>query len=319
MIGVVTKDSCQTFHTSVMPDQVIQGLKCSSGKLYIDCTLGGGGHSSLIASHIKPDGKLISFDVDEDAIKVASEKLSSFDNVQIVKSNFSRLPEKLSEFGLDQVNGGILMDLGVSSFQLTNPAKGFTFQFESPLDMRMDKELKVTAEDLVNSLSEEELGSIFKDFGEERYSKRIARLIVEQSKIKRITTTLQLANIVKSIVPRSPKMKIHPATRVFQALRIKVNDELGILSRSIDSVIDLMAPGARLAIISFHSLEDRIVKQAFKTWSVDCICPSEMIECRCNHERKLKIITKKPIVPDDIEIKSNPASRSAKLRVAERV
>lgn len=302
-----------------MPDQVLQGLKCCSGKIYVDCTLGGGGHSSLIADLIQPEGRLICFDVDEDAIRVASEKLSSFENVQIVKSNFSKLQEQLFELGLAKIDGGILMDLGVSFFQLTNPDKGFTFQSKSPLDMRLDKGLKITAGDLINSLGEEELALIFKEFGEERYSKRIARVIVEEVQNNKITNTLQLAELVKSVVPRSPKSKIHPATRVFQALRIKVNDELGVLSRSIDSVIDLMSPGARLAIISFHSLEDRIVKQAFKLWSVDCICPPEMIECRCNHEKKLKIITKKPIVPDAVEIKNNPAARSAKLRVAERV
>lgn len=268
-----------------MPEQVIRGLNCSSGKLYVDCTLGGGGHSSLIANRIRPDGRLLCLDVDEDALRVASEKLSGFDNVQIVKSNFSSLKEQLLILGFDKVDGGILMDLGVSSYQLTSPEKGFTFQTESPLDMRLDKELNLTAEDLVNTLSEEELAVIFKEYGEERYSKRIARVIAEESKKNKITNTLQLAQIVKSVVPRSPKLKIHPATRVFQALRIKVNDELGVLSRSINSIIDIMEPGARLAIISFHSLEDRIVKQAFKLWSIDCTCPPEMIECRCNHEK----------------------------------
>lgn len=302
-----------------MPDQVIDALNCESGKLYVDCTLGGGGHSSLIAEKIGTDGRLISLDVDQDAIDEATGKLSVFKNVTIVKSNFAKLPDVLSDLNIDSVTGGILVDLGVSTFQLTSPEKGFTFQVDSPLDMRLDKNLTLSAEDLVNTLSEDELAIIFKEYGEERYSKRVAKAIVSSAQKSRITSTLQLADIVKSVVPRSPGLKIHPATRVFQALRIKVNNELGVLEQMLDSVVDLLSPGARIAIISFHSLEDRIVKQSFKTYSLDCICPPEIIECRCEHEKKLKLITKKPLVPDDTEVRGNPAARSAKLRVAERV
>jgi 16S rRNA (cytosine1402-N4)-methyltransferase len=301
-----------------MPDQVLEGLICQSGKMYLDCTAGAGGHSLLIAQNIQPDGRLISLDVDNEALKEAATKLNQFDNVQLIKSNYLDFPEVLDACGIECIDGGILLDLGTSFYQLTTPERGFSFQYEAPLDMRMNQDSSVTAYDLVNTLGPDELEKIFSEYGEERYSRRIAAKINEISKTKKIETTTQLANLVLSVVPRA-KQKIHPATRVFQALRIAVNNELDILEKTLNKVINYTVPGTRIVIITFHSLEDRIVKQFFKLWSVDCVCPPEMIQCRCNHEKKLKIITKKPQIPSDDEVKSNPPSRSAKLRIAERI
>lgn len=302
-----------------MPDQVINGLKCKPGKVYVDCTLGGGGHSGLIAQAIKPDGRLISLDVDQEAIDYATQKLSIYANVTLVKSNYADLPVALKVAGIEKIDGGVLMDLGVSFYQLTSPERGFSFLSDSALDMRMDRALPVTARDLVNALSVEELVVLFKDYGEERYARKIARAIVEQRQKAPFETTLELASLVEKVMPGGAKMKIHPATRVFQALRIAVNKELELLELALNNLMDITETGCRIVIITFHSLEDRIVKNFFKFWSKDCICPVEMIECRCNHQKKLHIITKKPLVPDLEEIQRNPASRSSKLRVAERL
>jgi 16S rRNA (cytosine1402-N4)-methyltransferase len=315
----VSSFNAQDYHRPVMPEKVIEYLKCASGKVYVDCTLGGGGHSELIAASIGTEGLLISLDVDEDAINCAGVRLKNYQNVKIIKSNFINLPEVLKQKGINQVDGGILVDLGVSTHQLTSAARGFTFSSESQLDMRMDKDLSETACDLIYSLNEVELSRIFFEYGEERYARQIARKIKETILIEKIETTTQLANLVKSIYPGSYNMRIHPATRVFQALRIAVNKELENLETFLGSVLDCMAPGSRLAIISFHSLEDRIVKKFYKYWATECICPVNMIECRCNHEKKLSIITKKPLTADEPEVKLNPSSRSAKLRVAERL
>lgn len=302
-----------------MPDQVLEGLKCESGKLYVDCTLGGGGHSFLIANAIGPEGRLISLDVDQDAINEASLKLKDFKNVTIINSNYLKLPSVLSELNINKVDGGILMDLGVSTHQLTSETRGFSFSSESRLDMRMDKSLPVSAFDLVNDLSASELAEIFFNYGEERYSRRIASAIKDFTVNKPLETTKELADLVKSVVPYNKKSKIHPATRIFQALRIKVNNELEILNVFLESIIDLLQPGARLVVITFHSLEDRIVKRFFKHWSLDCVCSPKLAQCNCGHVRKLKIINKKPIISDIDELNINPSARSAKLRIAERV
>lgn len=302
-----------------MVNKVIEALNCEPGKVYVDCTVGGAGHSVLIAQKIKPDGKLICLDVDQNAIDEATNNLKSFNNVYILKSNHLNLPQVLNLVGVDKIDGGVLMDLGASYYQLTSPDKGFTFQCSSRLDMRMDETLTTSAEDLVNDLSADELAEIFWKYGEERHSKKIASAIRNYSKKEKITDTLQLAEIIKTAIPGYKKYKIHPATRTFQALRIFINKELEVLEGSLSNLISLTSPGAKIVVITFHSLEDRIVKKFFKHWSKDCICPSEMIECRCNHKKKLKIITKKPIVPDNNELESNPAARSSKLRIAERV
>jgi 16S rRNA (cytosine1402-N4)-methyltransferase len=302
-----------------MPVEVIDALNCESGKVYVDCTVGGAGHSKLIAEKIKPDGTLICLDVDNDAIEEATKKLNEFANVQLFRANHLNLPELMLQAGIDKINGGVLIDLGASYHQLTSTDKGFSFQHSSKLDMRMDQSLTETAEDLVNSLSADELSEIFWKYGEEKYSRRIASAISTYSEKERITDTLQLAEIVKSVVPKSRNFKIHPATRVFQALRIAVNKELEVLQQSLANLLELTAPGARIVVITFHSLEDRIVKNFFKHWALDCICPPTFIECRCEHEKKLKIITKKPIIPGDDELKNNPAARSSKLRIVERL
>lgn len=302
-----------------MLPQVIDNLNCQSGKVYVDCTVGGAGHSSLIASKIAPDGRLICLDVDDDAIKESNNKLKDFNNVSIVKSNYLNLKNILHELNIDSVDGGILIDLGVSYNQITSHEKGFSFQYDSHLDMRMDKDIELTACDLVNKLSANELSKIFHEYGEERYSRRIASSIVNYRALNKLETTTQLANLVKSAIPYKNKTRIHPATRVFQALRIAVNNELEVLNNALSYIIDLMTPGSRIVIISFHSLEDRIVKNFFKYWEKECICDPNIPECRCNHIKKLKIINKKPIIPSIDEIENNPASRSAKLRVAERL
>lgn len=315
----MTKETINNFHRSVMPDQVIDGLNCESGKIYVDCTLGGGGHSELIAQKLIPQGRLISLDVDEEAIKVASKRLEKYENVSIYKSNYVQLPSVLKRENVQKVDGGILMDLGVSFYQLTSNDRGFSFSADSPLDMRMDKNLAITARELVNTLSAEELADIFKNYGEERYSRKIARAIELYRQNKTIETTVELANLVQKEMPGAYKMKIHPATRVFQALRIAVNKELEILEKALNNLLDLTENGCRIVIITFHSLEDRIVKNFFKHWAKECICPIEMIECRCDHTKKLNIITRKPVIPELEEIQMNPASRSSKLRVAERL
>jgi 16S rRNA (cytosine1402-N4)-methyltransferase len=302
-----------------MPDQVVDGLNCMSGKVYVDCTAGGGGHSLRIANAILPEGRLISLDVDEDAIIEAALVLNDSKNVLLIKGSYLNLPEIIENLGINEIDGGVLVDLGPSYHQLTSSDRGFSFQYESKLDMRMDKTLNVTAFDLITNLSADELANIFIKYGEERYSRRIAKAIKQFSENNKIETTTQLANIVKSVVPVNYKARIHPATRVFQALRIAVNAELETLQLSLNKFLSITTTGTRIAIITFHSLEDRIVKQFFKKWSSDCICLPQIPECRCNHRPLLKIINKKPIIATDVEVNTNPSARSAKLRIAERL
>lgn len=302
-----------------MLKEAVDALQCTTGKLYVDCTVGGAGHSSLIANKIQPDGKLICLDVDDDAIKQAKEKLKSFPHVHIIKTNYKNIHFALLEAGEKSINGGILADLGTSFHQLTSAERGFSFSSEAMLDMRMDQSLETSAYELINQLSESELVNIFSKYGEEKYSKRIAKAIIEEKSERPIKTTSQLAELVKRSTPKNPKQKIHPATRVFQALRIAVNDELSILEESLTNFLTLTEPGARIAIITFHSLEDRIVKKFFNYWSSSCICYPKLAKCLCGHTPKLKIINKKPIVASEEEINSNPPSRSAKLRIAERL
>lgn len=284
-------------HTTVLPNEAIELLSCQPGKTYIDATAGGGGHSLEIAKRIHPDGRLIMFDVDPDAIEAASKRIEPYKEiVTIVKANYSEIPNYI-----DKIDGGILFDLGVSTHQLTYDEKGFSFAREAFLDMRMDPTNPVTAHDIVNDYSEDELYKIFKELGEERFSGRIARRIVEARRAKEIRTTTELADIVKRSVPYSRARRIHPATRVFQALRIKVNNELETIENTLNQVLPLLEENARIVIISFHSLEDRLVKNTFKS------------------DPLLKVLTKKPIVPTDEEARENPSARSAKLRAAEKI
>ncbi|MEI8378068.1 MAG: 16S rRNA (cytosine(1402)-N(4))-methyltransferase RsmH [bacterium] len=301
-------------HYPVMLEEIIEGLECTPGKVYFDATLGGGGYSYEIAKRIGNEGLLISTDVDDDAIAAAKEKLQEFDNVKIFKKNYSKIPEILEELGLDGISGGIVFDLGASYHQLTSDSRGFSFSKDSKLDMRYDLTSQKTAYDVINDYSEDNLVEIFSEYAQERFSKTIAREIVKQRKLKPFETTKELADFICKSVPFKTG-HIHPATKVFQAVRIEVNDELKNLQQTLDKVVPLLKKDAKIVIVSFHSLEDRIVKQAFKKYSSDCNCrPNDPI-CLCK-SRKLELSNKKPILASEIEVRKNPPSRSAKLRAA---
>lgn len=304
-------------HYPVMLPEILEGLNLTSGKVYFDGTLGGGGYSYEIAKRILPDGKLISTDVDEDAIAAAQKKLEGLLNVTIIKKNYSKIPEILAEQGMESISGGVVYDLGASYYQLTSDSRGFSFSKDSKLDMRYDLTTEKTAYDVVNDYSEDELVQIFSEYAQERFSKTIAREIVKERKQKKFETTKELADFICKAVPFKAG-HIHPATKVFQAIRIEVNDELKNLQRSLEKIVPLLQKGARIVVVSFHSLEDRIVKQAFKKYSSDCNCrPNDPI-CKCE-PRILKLVNKKPILASNLELEQNPPSRSAKLRIAERI
>lgn len=304
-------------HYTVMKNEAVDALNCRDGLVYVDCTLGGGGHSELILKRISPNGRLIAFDVDDDAIAAASERLKDYKNLTIVKDSYTNIKEVLKQLGIEKITGGILMDLGASYHQLTKQERGFSFSKDAPLDMRFNQDSDFSAYDVVNDYSEDELVRIFSEYGEERFSKRIAKAIVTERKKKKIETTLQLANL---IVESTPKIKssIHPATRVFQAIRIEVNHELQNVKNTLNDVLDLLEVGAIISVISFHSLEDRVVKHLFKYHSQRCHCDKNQMICKCPPP-KLVLVNKKPIMASEEEIKNNPPSRSAKLRVAVRV
>lgn len=304
-------------HYTVMKDEAVDALNCRSGLIYIDGTLGGGGHSELILKRIQPEGRLISFDVDSDAIKAASSRLKDYGNLTIVKDSYTNIKKVLQDLKIDKITGGILLDLGASYHQLTKAERGFSFSKEAPLDMRFDNNQEFSAYDVVNTYSEADLVNIFSEYGEERFSKRIAKKIVEQRKGKSIDTTKQLADLIVESTPRV-KSSIHPATRVFQAIRIEVNKELTNVKNVLEDVLDLLGDGAIISVISFHSLEDRLVKNFFKNQSLKCRCERTQMICNCG-PAKLKVITKKPLLASVDEIKQNPPSRSAKLRVAEKI
>ena len=302
-------------HYTVMKKEAVDALQCKNGLVYVDCTLGGGGHSEYILQQISPDGKLIAFDIDDDAITAAKERLKDYKNLIIVKNSYTNVKDVLNKLGIKKITGGILFDLGASYHQLTKAERGFSFMKDAPLDMRFNQDADFSAYDVVNTYSEEDLVRIFSEYGEERFSKRIAKAIIEERKKKKIKTTLELADI---IVKSTPKIKssIHPATRVFQAIRIEVNQELQNVKNTLNDVLDLLEIGAIISVISFHSLEDRVVKHLFKYHSQRCHCND--IICKCPPP-KLKLVNKKPIMASDEEIKANPPSRSAKLRIAVRV
>ena len=305
-------------HYTVMKNEAVDALLCDeknrSDLIYIDATLGGGGHSELILQKLKPSGQLISFDVDDDAISAASERLKDYKNLTIVKESYTNIKKVLQELKIDKITGGILFDLGASYHQLTKMERGFSFSKNASLDMRFNQNSDFSAFDVVNTYSENDLVKIFSEYGEERFSKRIAKKIVEQRRAKTIDSTGELADLVIHATPHI-KSAIHPATRVFQAIRIEVNQELTNVKKALDEVLALSADGAIISIISFHSLEDRIVKNFYKYHSLKCRCEKNQMICKCGPP-KLEIITKKPISASEKEIKENPPSRSAKLRIA---
>lgn len=307
-------------HIPVMLDEVLKALAVRPEGAYVDCTVGGGGHSAAIAERLGPGGRLLCLDQDPAALVAAGERLAPFgDRVRLHRTNFDRIAEVAAAEGLTAVDG-ILMDLGVSSPQLDAPERGFSYREDAPLDMRMDPENPVSAADLVAELPEAELARILWEYGEERYSRRIARNIVRARERGPIQTTGELARLVREAMP-GPALREqqHPARRTFQALRIAVNDELGALERGLRAAMPLLAPGGRLAVITFHSLEDRIVKRTLAEWAKGCICPPGAPVCICGHQPEVRLVGKQPWMPSAAEVERNPRARSAKLRVAERL
>ena len=301
-------------HYTVMKNEAVDALECTNGKIYVDCTLGGGGHSELILQRIQPDGRLISFDIDKEAITAASERLKNYKNLTIVNNSYVDIKQTLANLGIKKITGGVLFDLGASYHQFNKADRGFSFSKEAPLDMRFNQDAEFSAFDVVNGYSENDLVRIFSEYGEERFSKRIAKKIIESRKTKNIETTTELANLIINCTPRV-KSSIHPATRVFQAIRIEVNKELTNVKNTLNDVLDLLDIGAIISVISFHSLEDRLVKNLFRYHSQKCHCEPNQMICKCPPP-KLELANKKPIVASDEEIKENPPSRSAKLRIA---
>jgi len=302
-------------HVPVLLDEVIAGLQARRGGYFVDCTVGLGGHAAAILEKISPSGRLLGIDADPEAIKVSQDKLSDYgEAVTLVNDDFVNLETICKRYHFHPVDG-ILFDLGVSSLQLDTAERGFSFQLDAPLNMRFDPGQGLTASDIVNSFSEQELAKLIEKYGEERHSRRIARYIVQN---RPIATTVELARLVEQALG-GKHAKIHPATRTFMALRIAVNSELQNLELALKQTIDLLHPGGRLTVISYHSLEDRIVKQFMRDAASSCLCPPGTVECRCGHTPTLRLISRKVIKPTSLEIESNPRSRSAKLRIAERL
>ena len=306
-------------HYSVMLEETIEQLKIRPDGIYVDGTLGGGGHAFEVCRRLSEKGHFYGIDQDEAAIKAAGERLAEFkDKVTIIRSNYCHMKEELKNREVGQVDG-ILLDLGVSSYQLDEAERGFTYREDVPLDMRMDQRQDKTARDIVNAYSEIELYRIIRDYGEDKFAKNIARHIVQAREIKPIETTGELVEIIKSAIPMKIRMqKGHPAKQTFQAIRIELNQELEVLKDSLEDMADMLRPGGGLCIITFHSLEDRIVKNAFRTFEHPCTCPSSFPVCVCGKIPKGKVVTKKPILPSEKELEENSRSKSAKLRVFER-
>lgn len=305
-------------HKSVLLDESIDGLNIKPDGIYVDATLGGGGHTYEILKRVTT-GKVIGIDQDDYAIGKASEKLKEFSNFIPVRNNFHNIDEILKVLNIDKIDG-IIFDLGVSSFQLDIPERGFSYNYDMPLDMRMDKSQTTTARHIVNGYEENELVRILRDYGEESWAARIAKFIVQERELEFIETTGQLVSIIKKAIPKQVRQDgSHPAKRTFQAIRIEVNKELEILENTMKNAVEHLNAGGRICVITFHSLEDRITKNTFVDLNKDCICPPEFPQCICNHRRKLKILTKKPIVPSQEELTENNRARSAKLRIGERM
>lgn len=308
-------------HYSVLLNETIENLNIKPDGIYVDGTLGGGGHAYQVASRLSEKGRLIGIDQDADAIAAAGERLKEFgDKITIIRSNYANMKEELHRIGVEKVDG-IVLDLGVSSFQLDTPERGFTYRDESaPLDMRMDDRQSLTAKDIVNGYSEMELYRIIRDYGEDKFAKNIAKHIVQERAKKPIETTGELTEIIRASIPMKVQVTGgHPAKRTFQAIRIELNKELEVLQNNLDDMIDLLNPGGRICIITFHSLEDRIVKTSFKRNENPCTCPSDFPVCVCGKKSKGKVVTRKPILPSEEELEVNSRSKSAKLRVFERV
>ena len=308
-------------HYSVLLNETIENLNIKPDGIYVDGTLGGGGHAYQVASRLSEKGRLIGIDQDADAIAAAGERLKEFgDKITIIRSNYANMKEELHRIGVEKVDG-IVLDLGVSSFQLDTPERGFTYRDENaPLDMRMDDRQSLTAKDIVNGYSEMELYRIIRDYGEDKFAKNIAKHIVQERAEKPIETTGELTEIIRASIPMKVQVTGgHPAKRTFQAIRIELNKELEVLQDNLDDMIDLLNPGGRICIITFHSLEDRIVKTNFKRNENPCTCPSDFPVCVCGKKSKGKVVTRKPILPSEEELEVNSRSKSAKLRVFERV
>ena len=305
-------------HTSVLVQESMGLLKPRAGERYLDGTLGGGGHAEELLLRSSPDGRVLGLDRDEDALQAAAQRLSRFgDRLTLRQANFDQAKEILADINWNQVNG-VLLDLGVSSHQFDTPERGFSFQASAPLDMRMDRRQRLTASEIVNSFPEAEVAKIISDYGEEPRARRIAAAIATERKERRIETTLDLADLVAR-VKRKRDRAHHPATRTFQALRIAVNREMESLKQFLEYGFELLQPGGRMVIISFHSLEDRLVKTAFRKWSDKCICPPRTLKCECGWSQKAQRLTRKPIIASAEEVRANPRARAAKLRAAVRL
>ena len=305
-------------HKSVLLNETIDGLNIKPDGIYVDGTLGGGGHAYEVCRRLGEKGSIVGIDQDAAAIEAASARLKDFgEKVTIVRSNYCDMKSKLHELGIDKVDG-IVLDLGVSSYQLDTAARGFSYREDAPLDMRMDTRQKMTARDIVNDYTEADLYRVIRDYGEDKFAKNIAKHIVQARAVKPVETTAELSEIIRASIPmKFQKKSGHPAKRTFQAIRIELNRELDVLRDSLDDMIDLLNPGGRLCIITFHSLEDRIVKSAFRKNENPCTCPPDFPVCVCGKKSKGSIITKKPILPSEEELEYNSRSKSAKLRIFE--
>ena len=306
-------------HKSVLLEETIEGLNIKPDGIYVDGTLGGAGHAREVCKKLSAKGRFIGIDQDQDAIIAASERLAPFKQATVIRSNYCYMVSELAARGINKVDG-ILLDLGVSSYQLDNEERGFTYRVDAPLDMRMDQRQMQTASDIVNGYEEKELYRIIRDYGEDKFAKNIAKHIVAARQVKPITTTGELTEIIRESIPMKMQVKSgHPAKRTFQAIRIELTRELDVLRDSLDGMIDILDDGGRLCIITFHSLEDRIVKTIFRKNENPCTCPSDFPVCVCGKKSKGKVITRKPILPGETEMEENPRSKSAKLRIFERV
>ncbi len=307
-------------HISVLLQETIDSLAIKPDGIYVDGTTGGGGHSYEICKRLGPEGRLICIDQDTEALKAAGERLEPFARqITMVKSNYSQMKEVLKEQGIDKVDG-IVLDLGVSSYQLDNGKRGFSYRENAPLDMRMDQDNTVSARDIINEYSESELCRIIREYGEERFARNVARNICKKRQDKPIETTFELVDIIRGSMPaKARNAKGHPAKRTFQAIRIECNQELEVLQWALNDMVDLLKDGGRISIITFHSLEDRIVKTSFRKYENPCTCPPDFPVCVCGNKSKGKVITRKPILPSEEECNKNTRSKSAKLRVFERI
>ncbi len=308
-------------HIPVLLNECIDGLDIKEDGLYIDCTLGGAGHSSHIIEKLSEKGRLIGIDQDENAIKAATKRLEKYDNFEAVRDNFSNIENIANLIGLSEESvDGFLLDLGVSSHQLDEAERGFSYNYDAPLDMRMDQRKGFSAYDVVNEYSKDELFRVIAEYGEERWAKRIAEFIVEERRKKPIETTFELVSVIKKAVPKGARADgPHPAKRTFQAIRIEVNNELGILEGTIQSMVKYLKPKGRICVITFHSLEDRIIKNVFRNLENPCTCPREFPVCVCGNKKQVKVITRKPILPSENELEYNRRAHSAKLRIIEKI